>query len=44
MKAQDEEEIYQKQFGEVFNELAADKRSKAVVRDDFALEIADMDE
>jgi ferredoxin len=41
---QDEEEIYQKQFGEVFNELAADKRSKAVVRDDFALEIADMDE
>ena len=41
---QDEEEVYMKQFGEVFGKLATDKNAKSVVRDDFALEIADMDE
>ena len=41
---QDEEEVYMKQFGEVFGRLATDKNAKSVVRDDFALEIADMDE
>ena len=38
------EEVYMKQFGEVFGKLATDKNAKSVVRDDFALEIADMDE
>ena len=41
---QDEEEVYQMQFGELFQQLATDVESGAVVRDDFALEIADMDE
>lgn len=41
---QDEEEVYQMQFGEMFQQLATDKSSGAIVRDDFALEIADMDE
>jgi ferredoxin len=41
---QDEEEVYMKQFGDVFGKLATDKNAKSVVRDDFALEIADMDE
>lgn len=41
---QDEEEVYQMQFGELFQQLATDKNSGAIVRDDFALEIADMDE
>jgi ferredoxin len=41
---QDEEEVYQMQFGELFQQLATDKDGGAVVRDDFALEIADMDE
>ena len=41
---QDEEEVYQMQFGELFQQLATDVKSGAVVRDDFALEIADMDE
>ena len=41
---QDEGEVYQMQFGELFQQLATDVESGAVVRDDFALEIADMDE
>jgi ferredoxin len=41
---QDEEEVYQMQFGELFQQLATDKNGGAVIRDDFALEIADMDE
>ena len=41
---QDEEEVYQMQFGELFQQLATDKNSRSIVRDDFALEIADMDE
>ena len=41
---QDEEEVYQMQFGELFDQLATDKNSGAIVRDDFALEIADLDE
>jgi ferredoxin len=41
---QDEEEVYMKQFGKSFAELAMDKNASSVFRDDFALEIADMDE
>ena len=41
---QDEEEVYQMQFGELFQQLATDVNGGAIVRDDFALEIADMDE
>ena len=41
---QDEEEVYQMQFGELFQQLATDKNAGSIVRDDFALEIADMDE
>ena len=41
---QDEDEVYQMQFGELFQQLACDVNSGAIVRDDFALEIADMDE
>ena len=32
------------QFGELFQQLATDKNAGSIVRDDFALEIADMDE
>jgi len=41
---QDEDEVYELQFGEAFSSLATDKRSKAVLRDDLALEIALGDE
>lgn len=41
---QDEEEVYQMQFGELFQQLATDKNAGSILRDDFALEIADMDE
>ena len=41
---QDEEEVYQMQFGELFQQLATDKSGKAIIRDDFALEVANMDE
>jgi ferredoxin len=41
---QDEEEVYMKQFGKSFAEMALDKNANSVLRDDFALEIADMDE
>lgn len=41
---QDEEEVYMKQFGKSFAEMALDKNASSVLRDDFALEIADMDE
>ena len=43
-ETQDEEEVYQMQFGELFEQLATDKNAGSVLRDDFALEIADMDE
>ena len=33
-----------KQFGKSFAEMALDKNASSVLRDDFALEIADMDE
>lgn len=40
-----QDEIYDKQFGRHFAKYALDyKKSKYVTRDDFALEIADMDE
>jgi len=40
-----EDEIYEKQFGKYFTEFALNyKNNPNVLRDDFALEIADMDE
>ena len=39
-----EMEGYMKQFGKSFAEMALDKNASSVLRDDFALEIADMDE
>jgi len=41
---QDEEEVYMMQFGKSFAEMALDKNANTVLRDDFAFEIADMDE
>jgi len=41
----EEDEIYDMQFGHVFAEQAVDPRNKKhVERDDFALEVANMDE
>ena len=41
----EEDEVYDLQFGKAFAERAVDYRNRdAVVRDDFALELADMDE
>lgn len=39
-----EDEVYDLQFGHAFEALALDKRAASVDRDDFALELADMDE
>lgn len=39
-----EDEVYDIQFGRLFAERALDKTASTVVRDDFALELADMDE
>lgn len=40
-----EDEVYDLQFGNAFAEQAVDPRNgRTVLRDDFALEIADMDE
>jgi ferredoxin len=40
----EEDELYKKQFGDNFAEMAVDKNSIFIDRDDFALELADMDE
>lgn len=40
----EEDELYEMQFGKPFAELAVDKNSIFVERDDFALELAEMDE
>ena len=41
----EEDEIYDLQFGHVFDEQAVDPRNKKFIeRDDFALEVANMDE
>jgi ferredoxin len=40
----EEDELYEMQFGKPFAELALDKNSIFVSRDDFALELAEMDE
>lgn len=40
----EEDEMYETQFGKPFAELAVDKNSIFVERDDFALELAEMDE
>ena len=40
----EEDELYQMQFGESFAEMATDKNSIFIERDDFALELAEMDE
>ena len=39
-----EDEVYDLQFGQAFAEQATDPNARSVLRDDFALEIADMDE
>jgi len=44
MELQDPEEVYLMQFGKAFEAQATDKNSASVERDDFALELADMDE
>ena len=40
----EEDEVYDLQFGRSFAEQAVDPRNLSVQRDDFALEIANMDE
>ena len=40
----EEDELYEKQFGKSFEEMAVDKNSIFIDRDDFALELAEMDE
>lgn len=40
----DEDELYDLQFGRNFAARALDKSQTSVSRDDFALELADMDE
>ena len=40
----EEDELYYKQFGEQFAERAVNKNSIFIDRDDFALELAEMDE
>lgn len=40
----EEDEMYMEQFGKPFAELAVDKNSIFIDRDDFALELAEMDE
>ena len=40
----EEDELYQMQFGEQFAEKAVNKNSIFIDRDDFALELAEMDE
>ena len=40
----EEDELYMEQFGKPFAELAVDKDSIFIDRDDFALELAEMDE
>lgn len=41
----EEDEVYDQQFGQYFAQLATDPNNRAsIARDDFALELADMDE
>jgi ferredoxin len=44
LEVADEDEVYELQFGRAFQEAALDPNSASVERDDFALEIANMDE
>ena len=44
MELQDPDEVYEMQFGRAFEEMATDPNSRAVMRDDYALEIALGDE
>eukprot|EP00238_Polyblepharides_amylifera_P011507 CAMPEP_0196579548 /NCGR_PEP_ID=MMETSP1081-20130531/22679_1 /TAXON_ID=36882 /ORGANISM="Pyramimonas amylifera, Strain CCMP720" /LENGTH=257 /DNA_ID=CAMNT_0041899171 /DNA_START=286 /DNA_END=1059 /DNA_ORIENTATION=+ len=44
VELQDPDEVYELQFGDVFAKKALDKDGSGVLRDDFALELADMDE
>jgi len=44
VETQDPDEVYMMQFGEAFESSALDPNGQAIKRDDFALEIADMDE
>ena len=40
----DEDEVYDLQFGNIFAARAVDPDASSIERDDFALELADMDE
>ena len=41
----DEDEVYDQQFGQYFAQFATDPNNRSsIARDDFALELADMDE
>ena len=40
----EEDEVYDLQFGRAFAEMATNPNTNSVMRDDFALELADMDE
>jgi ferredoxin len=44
MELIEEDELYDLQFGDFFNQLATNPNAPNILRDDFALEIADMDE
>lgn len=44
LEVADEDEVYELQFGRAFESLALDPNATSVERDDFALEIAQMDE
>ncbi|KAK3265410.1 Ferredoxin-1, chloroplastic, partial [Cymbomonas tetramitiformis] len=44
VELQDPDEVYQMQFGEAFETQALKKEAGSVSRDDYALEIANMDE
>lgn len=44
VELQDPEEVYEMQFGKSFAAQALDKQGASIQRDDFALELAEMDE
>lgn len=44
LETANEDELYDLQFGKTFAERALDKNMQSVSRDDYALELADMDE
>lgn len=44
LEVADEDEVYQMQFGRFFEEQALDPNADTVVRDDYAIELALLDE